>query len=201
MGQPVQSNPGNSTGQPVVATGSIANWTEDDLTNFIQKHLEKLPPQTLTPFLHASRLRVGPEGLHLEGPIHYRGMVAPSVVSAGESGANFQNGWADADPTYQSKAPVQFVKDPFGWVHLSGAMVGSTYGVNVTILQLPPGYRPDIPVYFAIHTFDRTNNNYSTAPLMIDASGQVQFPITGTDTREIMLNGVKYPVHSSNALN
>ncbi|MDO9494197.1 MAG: hypothetical protein Q7J48_00705 [Nocardioides sp.] len=49
----------------------------------------------------------------------------------------FENGWHDY---YLAYNPARFYKDPFGIVHLSGAIAGGT--LHSTAFTLPEGYRP-----------------------------------------------------------
>jgi hypothetical protein len=69
------------------------------------------------------------------------------VGAAGEPA--YQNGWG----TYPLARDAGFYKDPFGIVHIDGAISGGTISAGFpptnTVFTLPAGYRPANFVYFA----------------------------------------------------
>lgn len=179
-------------GQPITSPSTtIAEWTEDDLTNFIQKHLDRLPPQSALPFMHANSLRVGGSGIDLQGPITYRDFHAPICVN-GSDGPGFIGLWGDRGSPYPF---MQFMRDPFGWVHIIGAVVGSDY--THAFFQLPPGYRPDMAHNVAVAIKDVTTGATAAGLVTVNTDGTITTSITGTDSREFHFTGVKFPIKSN----
>ena len=168
---------------------SLANWTENDLATFVRRHITTILPE-IAPQLGSSNVHVeGHVYLAPDSRIRSRDMDAPVVVSA-TSGPGFVNGYSD---NTSPNPPVQFYKDPFGFVHLHGATAAAASGgVGVTMFQLPPGYRPDAQVIVMVPT-DVNSQNF--AQLIIGTDGTVKI---GSGTRtSAYFSGVRFPTKSN----
>lgn len=58
------------------------------------------------------------------------------------------NGWAQYQTT-DNDLQIRFSKDPLGYVTVRGAIEGGMLGSNVPAFNLPEGFRPPSPVYYA----------------------------------------------------
>jgi uncharacterized protein YjbI with pentapeptide repeats len=85
----------------------------------------------------------------------------------------FQNGWSAYNA---SSFPVQYMKDPMGFVHLRGLVGGGTQGYN-TVFTLPAGYRPQYAEYFGT-----TQSNIDYVPrIEVTPDGNVYVVNGGTN--------------------
>lgn len=77
----------------------------------------------------------------------------------------FQNSWANFG---SSNEQAGFARDPWGVVHLVGAVKSGTVAANSTgtIFQLPAGYRPQYPAIFAV----ASNGAFGLVTVQVDGS-------------------------------
>jgi len=71
----------------------------------------------------------------------------------------FENGWHDYSLAYN---PARFYKDPFGIVHLSGAIAGGT--LHSTAFTLPEGYRPIGLALYSVLSTDTAGGGGNIVP-------------------------------------
>jgi hypothetical protein len=90
----------------------------------------------------------------------------------------FQNGWTNEDPG--TTVTAGFYKDPFGVVHLKGAIVS---GTNAPVFTLPAGYRPGLALS---ETIARTSG---PSQIGISPNGAV-VPFTGSGA--VSLDGISF---------
>lgn len=111
----------------------------------------------------SSGMSYGPvSGIGVKGGILYGGLGWVNVSS-------LLHGWSN---TGGSDAPAQYSIDPFGTVHLRGAIHGGTITDATILFSLPSGYyNPNYRVVVPIVVFNGTTDVYGS--LLIDTSGQV----------------------------
>ena len=179
-------------GQPIGSASPISAWTEDDLLQWMRLHMAYTPGGFQTDSVATGDLHVK-GNVSLTNPISYKGMTAPTVVSAA-SGPGFLNGATDS-PT-SGVAKVQYSIDPFKWVHLRGTARVTAANFNNPIFMLPPGYRPDKIVTVACHIFDVTAATWTGAhAVQIGTDGNVTI-VNGTSTNPVdcHFDSVKFPL-------
>ena len=77
----------------------------------------------------------------------FKAGVLPTVptVEATKTVTSFLNGWRTYDsgtPATADDAPVRYWKDPWGTVHLEGALTNANPADDTQMFRLPEGYRP-----------------------------------------------------------
>jgi len=102
------------------------------------------------------------------------------LVGAGGQPA-FQNSWVNYDA---AQVPAQFMRDPFGFVHIEGIVKNGTSSTAV-IFTLPPGYRP-----LFRQRFSWISNNL-WAYGSVDSTGDVLLQ-TAASTAFVTLDGTTF---------
>lgn len=96
----------------------------------------------------------GPAGGDLEGSYPNPKLRAPTFTRVGSPGSQITCESSHDGCWYNEGSPTPllgYARDPFGFVHLSGTVYwASTTGQDAPpmrmIFELPPGYRPDVPL-------------------------------------------------------
>jgi hypothetical protein len=71
--------------------------------------------------------------------------------------------------------PFKYLKDPFGFVHLTGKYITNSYAPSyfLTNANLPVGYRPSVGVYFSKNTYKTTGTLQTCSYVSISTAGVV----------------------------
>ncbi len=138
----------------------------------------------------AGQLPAGPQGP--QGPKGDTG--APPPVE-GYHTPTFENGFKNYDELADGDAddvPVRFYKDPFGVVHLSGAVERASAPADfTTIFTLPVGYRPDAQyVSFPVATEGHNDTVEQYGIAQIDDDGRVVY--IGGNVGFFALDGITF---------
>ena len=135
----------------------------------------------------------GPRGE--AGPQGPKGDTGAPPQVEGFKSAGLLNGFANYDEFNDGTAdvPVRFWKDPFGMVHLEGAVERSSVPADwTTILQLPPGYRPAGNYYlsFPVITTGAADTDEQIGYVQVADDGRVDF--NGGKVGYLSLTGVTF---------
>jgi hypothetical protein len=112
---------------------------------------------------------------------------APATIPAPESPhvvTAFANSWSDVGI---AGYPVAYYKDPFGVVHLSGAVKGGT--LATAAFTLPSGYRPAGTANFATESFD-VSGTPAADRVQVFADGTVN--VIAGNQHYVALDGVSF---------
>lgn len=127
--------------------------------------------------------------------------VLPTVptVEATKTVTSFLNGWEAYDsgtPATTDDAPVRYWKDPWGTVHLEGAITNDNPAPAAGMFQLPEGYRPEANyLSFAVVTtgfsdFNEVLGFVQVAGECCGFSGRVDFQ--GGNEEYVSLDGISF---------
>lgn len=158
---------------------TIASWSPTTLIKFV-RDLQDQQPKIQYSTLQTDYLEVV-KALTLTGDITVPTRPAYSIVGAQGQPA-FEGTWA-AD-TSGGRGTPGFWKDPFGFIHLKGALQLGT--ASTTAFTLPPGYRP--PEY---RIFAQMRTDGVLAKVDVNTNGAV-VPQTAPAGNSISLDGIYF---------
>lgn len=161
---------------------TIGNWTPTTLIKFV-RDLQDQQPKIQYSTLQVDYLDVI-KSLTLTGDITVPTRPAYSLVG-GQGQPAFQNSWVNWGAGGLGVAG--YWKDPFGFIHLKGAIKSGT--ISTAAFTLPPGYRP--PEYRVFPAIKVDAGVTSLARVDVNTDGTV-VPQTAPATGYITLDGIYF---------
>lgn len=161
---------------------SISNWTIPQLARFIKTTLTQTNTNTYTN-LSVDNLVVH-DSIEIDvGDIQFSRLSYRYVGRVGQPA--FAGAWTNLGSTY---ANTSFVRRPDGWVTLHGRPSNATnpLGLSSTIFTLPPGFKPEADVVFAIVS------NGAFGQVTVTSAGAVNYVAGATVAPAISLDGISY---------
>ena len=189
--------PKNSVGADQIKRNAVGS---SELKRGAVKSVDVANGSLLSDDFAAGQLPAGPRGP--QGPQGPRGLQGPKGDTGapppveGYQTATLQNDFKMYDELNDTvpDVPVRFWKDPFGVVHIQGAVQRSTAPTNhsTNIFILPVGYRPDAEYgVFAVATMNHDDfDGQQLGIVQISANGRVVYD--GGNVGYFPLDGITF---------